>query len=125
MATRRALARYLVTRGLVLVLLELTVIRFAWTFNVDYSAFVLAGVIWMLGWCMVLMAALVRLPARVVGAIGLAVIFLQQIFQAAAAGSAAVSSRCHRLDLGVRLPGGVRALGRPSASFTCWFHGSA
>jgi uncharacterized membrane protein len=75
------LARYLLTRGLVLVLLELTVIRFAWTFNVNYSAFVLAGVIWMLGWCMVGMAALVRLPARVVGAIGLAVIFLQQIFQ--------------------------------------------
>ena len=76
-----ALARYLLTRGLVLVLLELTVIRFAWTFNVNYSAFVLAGVIWMLGWCMVGMAALVRLPARVVGAIGLAVIFLQQSFK--------------------------------------------
>src|SRR5258705_8325286 len=53
---KRALARYLVTRGLILVFLELTVIRFAWTFNLDYSHFVLAGVIWMLGWCMVLLA---------------------------------------------------------------------
>src|SRR5436309_1499189 len=51
-----ALARYLVSRGLILVLLELTVVRFAWTFNVDYTNFVLAGVIWMLGWCMVLLA---------------------------------------------------------------------
>jgi uncharacterized membrane protein len=75
-----ALARYLVTRGLMLVVLELTVIRFAWTFNVNYADFVLAGVIWMLGWCMVLLAGLVRLPPGAVGWIGLAVIFFQQIF---------------------------------------------
>ena len=60
----RALARYLVTRGLLLVLLELTVIRAAWTFGVDYSQFILAGVIWMLGWCMVLLAGLIWLPTR-------------------------------------------------------------
>ena len=44
----RALARYLVTRGLVLVVLELTLIRFAWAFELDFSH-LLAGVIWMLG----------------------------------------------------------------------------
>jgi uncharacterized membrane protein len=76
-----ALVRYLVTRGLVLVALELTVIRFAWTFNFDYAHFTLAGVIWMLGWCMVLLAGLVRLPAKAVGAIGLAIIFGQQVFR--------------------------------------------
>ena len=76
----RALARYLVTRGLVLVALELTVIRFTWTFNFHYGDFVLAGVIWMLGWCMVLLAALVRLPARTVGLIGLAIVVFQQAF---------------------------------------------
>ena len=56
------LARYLMTRGLILVLLELTVIRASWTFGFDYSQFILAGVIWMLGWCMVLLAGLVWLP---------------------------------------------------------------
>src|SRR5580693_1456040 len=71
----RALARFLVTRGLLLVLLELTVIRLAWTFNFDYAHFVLAGVIWMLGWCMVLLAGLVRLSAKAIGMIGLAIIF--------------------------------------------------
>ena len=77
---KRALARYLVTRGLILVVLELTVIRFSWTFNFDYADFVLAGVIWMLGWCMVLLAGLIWLPTRVVGLLGLVTIFFQQVF---------------------------------------------
>jgi uncharacterized membrane protein len=81
LADPRALARYLVSRGLLLVLLELTVIRLEWTFNFDYGHFVLAGVIWMLGWCMVLLAGLVRLPAKAVGIIGLGIVFLQQIFR--------------------------------------------
>jgi uncharacterized membrane protein len=74
------LASYLLTRGLLLVMLELTVIRFFWTFNFNYGEFTLAGVIWMLGWCMVIMALLVRLKPKVIGMVGLAIIFLQQVF---------------------------------------------
>jgi uncharacterized membrane protein len=74
MGDRKALSRYLVTRGLILVLLELTVIRVAWTFNFDFGEYLLAGVIWMLGWCMVLLAALVWLPILAIGAFGVAVI---------------------------------------------------
>ncbi len=74
------LARYLFTRGLLLVVLELTLIRFCWTFNFDYAQFTLAGVIWMIGWCMVLLALLVRLPAKAIGIIGLFIIFFQNIF---------------------------------------------
>ncbi|MEA3246878.1 MAG: heparan-alpha-glucosaminide N-acetyltransferase domain-containing protein [Gemmatimonadota bacterium] len=73
------LARFLVSRGLLLVVLEITVIRFFWTFGVDYSTFVLAGVIWMLGWCMVLLAAFVRLPAARVGWIGVGIVLCQQV----------------------------------------------
>ncbi|MDQ2767934.1 MAG: heparan-alpha-glucosaminide N-acetyltransferase domain-containing protein [Gemmatimonadota bacterium] len=76
---KRALSRFLVTRGLWLVFLELTVLRLAWTFNLDFSHYLLAGVIWMIGWCMVLMAAAVHLPTRVVGAVGIAIIALHNV----------------------------------------------
>jgi uncharacterized membrane protein len=70
------LPRFLLVRGLWLVLLELTVIRVGWTFNFDFTHYLLAGVIWAIGWCMVLMAGLVRLPLPAVGGLGLAVIAL-------------------------------------------------
>jgi uncharacterized membrane protein len=74
--THRDLSRFLLTRGLWLVLLELTVIRVAWTFNFDFGNYLLAGVIWALGWCMVLMAGLVRLPVPAIGTIGVSIIAL-------------------------------------------------
>ncbi len=74
-----SLRRFLVSRGLILVLLELTLIRFLWAWNVGPD-FLLAGVIWMLGWCMVLMAPFVGMPAKRVGWIGVAVIVLQPLF---------------------------------------------
>jgi uncharacterized membrane protein len=76
---KRALSRFLLTRGLWLVFLELTVIRVAWTFNLDFAHYMLAGVIWMIGWCMVLMSAAVFLPTQVIGAVGIAIIALHNI----------------------------------------------
>ena len=76
---RGALARFLVTRGAWLVLLELTVLRFAWTFNFDYAHYALAGVIWVIGWCMILMAALVFLPVAAIGTIGVAIVALHNV----------------------------------------------
>jgi uncharacterized membrane protein len=76
----RKLAGFLVSRGLILVVLELTLLRFFWAFNINYQEFILAGVIWMLGWCMVLLAALVWLPPGLVGVIGTAVIVFQSWF---------------------------------------------
>lgn len=76
-----ALSRFLVTRGLLLVVLELTVVKLSWGFNLDYAAFTLAGVIWMIGWCMVLLSALVRLGgARTLGLAGIAIIVIQPVF---------------------------------------------
>lgn len=74
------LTRYVVLRGLLLVALELCVLRFAWTFNADVAHYNLAGVIWMLGWCMVLMGALVRMPVTAVGVVGLLIVVAQPVF---------------------------------------------
>jgi uncharacterized membrane protein len=73
-ANRGKLARYLAGRGVLLILLELTVIRISWTFNFDYAHYMLAGVIWMLGCCMILLAALIWLPVTVIGGFGVVVI---------------------------------------------------
>jgi uncharacterized membrane protein len=74
LADTSSLARFLVTRGLWLVLLELTILRVAWTFNFDFSHYLLAGVIWVIGWCMVLLAGLIFLPVRALAAFGLVVV---------------------------------------------------
>ncbi len=63
------------TRGLWLILLELTTLRVAWTFNFDFSHYLLAGVIWVIGWCMVLLAGLIFLPVRAMVAFGFLVVF--------------------------------------------------
>jgi uncharacterized membrane protein len=74
-----ALRKFLVTRGLLLVVLELTLIRFLWAFHIGPD-FMLAGVIWMLGWCMVLLGLFVGMSARRVGSIGVGIVLLQQLF---------------------------------------------
>ena len=79
--SKAALSRYLLSRGLLLVVLELTLIRFFWTFNLNFGDFTLAGIIWMLGWCMVLMSALVWLKPLTVGIAGLLIIAAQDLFR--------------------------------------------
>jgi uncharacterized membrane protein len=69
------LPRFLLVRGAWLVLLELTVLRVAWTFNLDFAHYLMAGVIWAIGGCMILLAGLARLPLAAVATFGLAVMF--------------------------------------------------
>jgi len=70
------LARFLLTRGLWLIVLEFTVVRLAIFFDFDYSFFGIAEVIWIFGVSMIVMAALVCLPVGIVGGFGLLLIFL-------------------------------------------------
>ncbi len=53
-------SRYLLIRGTWLILLEFTFLRLAWTFNFDFRHYEMAGVIWVIGICMILMAGLVK-----------------------------------------------------------------
>ena len=76
------LSRFLLVRGIWLVLLDLTVIRVAWTFNFDFANYLLAGVIWVIGWCMIIMAAMVHARPRTVGIIGVAIIVLHNAVMA-------------------------------------------
>ncbi len=67
--TRSSLSWYLLTRGTWLLLLEATVARFGWQFNLDYG-YTGALVFWALGWSMIALAGLVWLPIPVIAAVG-------------------------------------------------------
>ena len=75
LSTRRGksiqeVSRFFLTRGLWLLLLEFTIIDFAWGF----VPWVQGGVIWGLGWSMIAMALIVRLPVPWIAAFGLGLI---------------------------------------------------
>jgi uncharacterized membrane protein len=75
-----ALSRFLFTRGVWLILLELTVIRcLGFQFNVDYQVTLLI-VIWALGWAMITLSALVWLPTWVVTTFGVVTIAGHNLF---------------------------------------------
>lgn len=70
----RLLSQFLLTRGLWLILTEIVVVNFAWTFDSTYS-FIILQVIWAIGISMVILSALVFLPDIVILLIGLALVF--------------------------------------------------
>ena len=67
------LSRFLVTRGLWLVLLEFTIVRIAWTFD-PFGNVAFAQVIWALGVSMMALAGLVYFPRPVLAGLSLALI---------------------------------------------------
>jgi uncharacterized membrane protein len=70
---KRELSRFLFTRGAWLVLIELTVVMFGWTFNAAFDFFVLQ-VIWAIGWSMIALAWLIYLPRGVIATLALVII---------------------------------------------------
>ncbi len=88
--TTAQLSRFLWTRGLWLVIVELTVMRLAMNFSFATRYPVLLLVLWALGWSMIVLAALVHLPRGALAIASIAVILLHNAFdgvQAAQFGS--------------------------------------
>ena len=107
--TPAELSRFLWTRGVWLVVVEFTIVGFAWSFVVPFGFF---GVIWALGASMVIMAAAVRMPIRWLGALSVLMIaghdLLDRIRPEQFGGAAWVWSILH-VKSGVQLPGHVFA----------------
>jgi uncharacterized membrane protein len=82
--TKSQLSRFLWTRGLWLVLLDLVVERLAMNFNLA-SGPVILSVLWALGWSMVILGFLVHLPIRVLSVMSVAVIAMHNLFDSVAA----------------------------------------
>ncbi|MBO0861921.1 MAG: DUF1624 domain-containing protein [Chloracidobacterium sp.] len=77
--SKAELSKFLVKRGLWLILLELTLIRVIVWFNVDFHYALQLQVIWVIGVSMVALAALIRLPLRVIALASVAVIALHNL----------------------------------------------
>ncbi len=74
------LSWFLFTRGVWLIFLELTINRcFGWQFNFDYHLTLLI-VLWALGWSMIVLSALVYLPAGWAAAFGVVMIAGHNLF---------------------------------------------
>jgi uncharacterized membrane protein len=76
--TKSALSWFLLSRGLWLVLLEVTVIKLGLQLTLSLNL-TMALVFWSLGWSLIFLSAVVFLPSRVVGSIGVIMILAHNL----------------------------------------------
>jgi uncharacterized membrane protein len=77
--SKSELSRFLISRGLWLIVLEFTVVRLVAFFNVDRGFLGILQVIWVIGVSMIVLAGLIHLPLKVTAGFGLAMIFLHNL----------------------------------------------
>jgi uncharacterized membrane protein len=77
--SKRELSRFLITRGLWLIVLEFTVVRLAAFFNMDPRFLLFIQVIFVIGFSMIVLAALIHLPLKVIAGFGLLMIALHNL----------------------------------------------
>lgn len=71
--SKKILSKFLFTRGLWLIFIELTVVNLAWTFDIGLGLHIFQ-VIWAIGICMVFLSALIYLHKKLLIAIGLLIL---------------------------------------------------
>ncbi len=76
--TKAELALFLIKRGLWLVFVEVAIVTFGWTFDMEYNMMILQ-VIWAIGISMVLMGCVIRFPFQVVVAIGALIVLFHNL----------------------------------------------
>lgn len=77
--SKAQLSWFLVTRGLWLIVLELTIVKLGIALNPDYRFLGFLQVIWIIGVSMIVLAALIHLPKIVIAAFGLSMIALHNL----------------------------------------------
>ena len=76
---KKELSIWLLKRGFWLILVEITIMKFGWNFNLNYT-FTVLQVIWALGASMVFLAAFIHVPKKLMIIISLIVIFGHNAF---------------------------------------------
>ena len=104
--TTAQLRRLLLTRGLWLVLMELTVVDFGWSFA--FAPFL--QVIWAVGWAMVGLGLVIGLPDKAIGGLGAAILLLHNLLDPV---RAAAFGNYRDLWLIVHQPGMLMISGHP------------
>src|SRR6266849_10259383 len=77
--SKRQLSRFLITRGLWLIVLEVTIVRLCAFFNFDLQFLFFLQVIFVIGFSMIVLAALIHLPLKVIAGFGLSMIALHNV----------------------------------------------
>ena len=78
--SKRELSRFLVTRGLWLIFLEITIVRLGVSFNFDYRIFGMFQVIWAIGASMIVLDVLIHLPLSLITAFGGLMVAFHNLF---------------------------------------------
>ncbi len=118
--TKAQISRLLLSRGLWLILLEFTIIRLAWQFNVNFRIFH-GQVIWAIGFSMVALAGLVYLPKSLLAIFGILTVLLHNLLDSVSADSFGSLWWLWRIiHVPEAIPLGERSLFNPLYSLIPW-----